>query len=143
MATEEKTSRGQLLVENGVKTLVILLVLVGIWLFWIDNSITAIKDQRHQGYILTVVGLLLAGSIAGTFAFSYKSTSLHNLPHRLLAHSTTLLLTLGIGVLFEITIASLKVIVGYINVPILIALIIVYASINLYDFWDLLRDEKT
>ncbi len=95
------------------------------------------KDQ--QANILTVMGLLLAGSIAGTFAFSYERTNVNSHIDRILGHLTTFLLYLGIGYMFSIVLTVLNVTPGAFTDPIGLCAIMVYISILVYDLWNVLR----
>lgn len=130
-----KTSR--LLLENSIKTVLMLAVLV-LADSWIRDSITKLPANQ-QGNVLTALGLLLAGCVAGTFAFSYERTNLDSLVDRYLGHATTFTLNLAIGLLLQITVYALGITPGFFNDPIVGTALLVYLSIVLYDFWDLLR----
>jgi hypothetical protein len=86
-----------------------------------------------------VIGLILAGSLAGAFAFTYDKTNVKNVFDRYFAHLTTFMLILGIGLSFEIIGWVLTFIPGFNKDPIVITGILVFISILLYDFWDFLR----
>jgi hypothetical protein len=102
---------------------------------------TAVEDMpaRMQGNVLTTASLLLAGAVAGRFAFSYGRTNLHSFTDRLLGHLTTLLLSFGTGLLLALVMATMNLSPHPSNAYLFVASASVYASLVLCDFWDALR----
>ena len=88
-----------------------------------------------------MLGLLMAGAVAGYFAFTYEKVNFNNVFDRYLGHLTTFFLIFGIGLLMEITGWILAYLggVGTWKDPIAVAGISVYIAIILFDFWNLLR----
>lgn len=124
---------------NWIKTGIIIVLLVLSWVFWIsDNPQLGSPCKNDVSNVLTIVGLLLAGSVAGTFAFTYEKSK-----NLILGHITTGLLILGIGLLLEISIKSLGFSLGSLSNPIVVATYIVFGSVICYDFWDLMRYESS
>lgn len=122
-------------VEYVIKTAVIVVIII--WSHsWIGDHMRLI-EQAMQGTILAVLGLLLAGCVAGTFAFSYDKTDLKNHFDRYLGHLVTFFLNLGIGLLLNMTMWTLSATAGFHNDPIALVGLVVFVSILLYDLWDL------
>ena len=92
-----------------------------------------------KGDILATLGLLLAGSVAGNFAFSYQKTKISSIIDRYLGHFTTFFLIFGIGLLIEITLSVINITPGYYYDPVVLSALIVFISIILYDIWDVFR----
>jgi hypothetical protein len=133
----EKRTRRRLIYESLIKNV---LVVVGLWLIWPQIQF-ALKNipANQDGNILSTVGLLLAGSVAGRFAFSYEKTNLFAGIDRFFGHLTTFLLTFGIGLMLEIAVVVLGLHPGLYLFPISLAAVTVFTAIILCDFWDVLR----
>ena len=133
----ERKTQYRVLSENAIKVIFILVIL---WLAfpWIGESIEAMPIEI-RGDVLIVMGLLLAGSVAGNFAFSYDTMIINNPITRYLNYTITFFLMLGIGLLLEITIWTMSRTPGGFNDPIFTTTVIVYISIILYDFGNIIR----
>ena len=134
---KEKRTRRRLIYESLIKNV---LIIGGLW-FILPHIQFALKSipVNHEGNILSMIGLLLAGSVAGRFAFSYEKTNIFAWIDRFFGHLTTFLLTFGIGLMLEIAVAVLGLRPGLYLFPISMAAITVFAAIILCDFWDVLR----
>ena len=126
-------SRRLLVIECVLKNL----LLTGTLFFIARNFHEVPKDPNPL--ILNAVGLLLAGSIAGTFAFSYEKTNINSMIDRLLGHLTTFLLNLSIGYMFLIMLTALGITSKRLENPIGQCATMVFASIIICDCWDVLR----
>lgn len=124
--------------ENCVKNILV----IGL-LWWIFPQIEIAIDTLPvdlTGNFLALVGLLLAGSIAGRFAFSYNQTNLGAWIDRFFGHMTTFCLTFGIGLMLEMSVLALvrqpQQLYAY---PVYWATLMVFTAIILCDCWDALR----
>jgi len=110
------------------------------WLFpQIKVAIASLPSEQTSNF-MTFVGLLLAGSIAGRFAFSYKQTNIHSWIDRLFGHMTTFCLTFGIGLMLEMAVSALGQHANQLYIyPVYWATIMVFTAIILCDCWDALR----
>ncbi|MFA5995607.1 MAG: hypothetical protein WCW27_04820 [Patescibacteria group bacterium] len=75
----------------------------------------------------------------GNFAFTYERVNCKNVWQRYLAHVTTVLLMLIIGISLELTAILTKLLIGERLIILDITLLLLYLASILYDFWDLLR----
>ena len=89
------------------------------------------------GDILTIIGLVLAGAVAGTFQFSYRYSLTPTLM-RVLGHATTFALILTIGLLFE----AARIILSLASSEFITVLTVIFGvgffAVLLFDVWDLL-----
>ncbi len=129
--------RRLIVIECLIKNALIIVILFLTARDFSKDIILLPKDQ--QSNILTVMGLLLAGSIAGRFAFSYEKTNVDSFIDRILGHLTTFLINLSIGYMFSIVLTVLNVSPGVFHDPIAVCGIMVYFSILVCDLWDVLR----
>lgn len=128
--------------ENICKNILIILVLIAsygeIQRFFLSSQFT--QDKSVIGSVLVAVSILAVTACFGNFSFTYEKIKHNSLGSRLLAHVTTGLLMLLIGLSLEITSILAKLLIG--NFYILdISFLILYLSSILYDFWDLKRVE--
>ncbi len=129
--------------ENIAKNILILAVL-GILCFLIPNCLeySTIKENPDAaGSLLTTISLISVIACFGCFAFTYEKVHMKKTMHRYLAHLTTGLLMLAIGITLILTSLVTKIIAG----PVLIIdllLGMVYLACVCYDFWDILRTIK-
>lgn len=94
-----------------------------------------------MGNLLVVVSILAVTACFGNFAFTYEKVETKDRSGRLLAHFTTGLLMLLIGLSLEMTAVLAGLIIG--NFFIFnVSLIVLYISSVLYDFWDLKRMQR-
>lgn len=129
------------IVENIIKNILILLLLVPAY-YHIQSvfSPSAFLDKSVLGSVLVAVSILSVTACFGNFAFTYERVRQRETASRLLAHATTGLLMLLIGLSLEMT----SVIVGLLIGKFLIfdaSLVILYSASVLYDFWDLKRSD--
>lgn len=134
---KEKRVRRLLIYENVAKNI---LVIGCLWFILpqVQYSFKAFPENL-AGNVLSTIGLLLAGSVAGRFAFSYEKTNIYTWIDRLFGHLTTFLLTFGIGLMLEIAVVILALHPGLYLFWITLAAVTVFAAIILCDFWDVLR----
>jgi hypothetical protein len=126
--------------ENIAKNALVL-VAIGIICSHPHNFIgcTAIEeDAAAAGSILTAVSLISVIACFGCFAFTYEKVRMKSAWQRLLAHFTTGVLLLAVGISLALVSTLAKIIAGPIfAIDLLIA--ITYIGCVCYDFWDLLR----
>jgi hypothetical protein len=129
--------------ENIIKNLIITLLLIpGYFLiksFFVTNPV--VNDRSALGIILSCVSILSVTACFGNFAFTYEKVEPKNIYSRMIAHFTTGLLMLIIGLTLEMTSVILSLLVsGFFIFD--ISLTLLYVASVLYDFWDLRRVEK-
>lgn len=128
--------------ENIIKNIIVVVLLVPAY-GMIQSSFAdspAAGDTSVLGSLLVAVGILSVTACFGNFAFTYEKVKQTNVGSRLLAHATTGLLMLLIGLSLEMTSVIVKLLVGPFLVFDLILLLLYIASV-LYDFWDFRRTE--
>ena len=99
-----------------------------------------VSDKAVVGSLLAAVSILAVTACFGNFAFTYEKIKRDSFGSRLLAHTTTGLLMLLIGMSLEMTSVLASLLVGEFYIFNL-SLLILYAASVLYDFWDLKRTE--
>ncbi len=128
--------------ENIIKNGVIGLLLIPGYIS-IQTSVSASgfsSDKSILGSILVAVSILAVTACFGNFSFTYEKVEQKNSGARFLAHITTGLLMLLIGLSLEMTSVITKILIG--SFPIFdLSLFILYISSVLYDFWDLSRSD--
>ncbi|MFC3152852.1 hypothetical protein ACFOEK_17570 [Litoribrevibacter euphylliae] len=117
---------------------VLLLLMIGPWLY--ANTFDSMRhmEQENQSAILAVVGLLMAAGIVGLFEATYQKTTLSNPIHRHLVHFTKLFLLIGISELMILALATIGTTHWLWDDPLLWALLPIYAALYVFDWWDAL-----
>lgn len=124
--------------ENAAKNILLVFALLIIHPV-IQNSLLSSgisQDKAIVGNLLVAVSILAVTACFGNFAFTYEKVNIKNPLDRLLAHATTGLLMLLIGLSLEMTsILARFLLDGFVIFD--LSLAILYAASVLYDFWDL------
>lgn len=124
--------------ENLTKNILIILILIVAWSQIQTFFSTASLDKASVGSMLGAISILIVTACFGNFAFTYEKVNHRHLGYRYLAHLTTGLLMLLIGLSLEMTAALANFLVGNFGIFNL-ALVILYLASVFYDFWDLER----
>ena len=95
-------------------------------------------DKATLATVLGAVGILSVIACFGNFAFTYEDIRHKNPLSRLIAHATTGLLMLLIGLTLEMTAIIVKLLIGSFFI-FDVSIAILYVACVLYDFWDLER----
>ncbi|MBN1157230.1 hypothetical protein JXA85_06410 [Candidatus Woesearchaeota archaeon] len=104
------------------------------------SSINLASDKTLSGSVLVAMSIIAVIACFGNFAFTYEKINIKIPFHRYLAHFTTGLLTLVIGVSLIFTSILLSFIIGrFILLDVLF--ILLYAACVGYDLWDIMRIE--
>lgn len=131
----------QYIKENIIKNVLILLgMLLFYWLIQ-DFFSSAEIAENNVGNILVAVSIIIVTACFGAFAFTYEKAFMESPPQRYLAHCTTGLLMLIIG----LSIICTHFLIGRLMQHYFFIdwiLILLYSSVILYDFWDLLRSQE-
>lgn len=127
------------LLENIVKNIVVLLLLVPAY-FHIQSTFSpgTFLDKSVLGSVLVAVSILSVTACFGNFSFTYERVKQKDTASRLLAHLTTGLLMLLIGLSLEMTSAIMGLLMGKFLI-FDVSLAVLYLASVLYDFWDLKR----
>lgn len=125
--------------ENVVKNIILIPILILAY-FEIERFFLtlSISDNSVLGSVLVAVSILAVTACFGCFAFTYEKVEHTRFGWRLLAHTTTGVLMLLIGLSLEMTLVLAKALIGDFHIFNL-SLLLLYISIVLYDFWDLRR----
>ncbi|HAS6067064.1 TPA: hypothetical protein I7114_10050 [Vibrio vulnificus] len=94
-------------------------------------------DNGSQSSLFSVIGLLMAAAIVGLFEATYQKTRLEENAHRFLAHCVKFLLFTGITQLMLLAIATIGTTAAIYDDPLLWALVPIYISLYLFDWWDI------
>lgn len=129
-----------LIAENLIKNIIVVLLLIPGYIS-IQTSVSAsgiVSDKTALGSILVAVSILAVTACFGNFSFTYEKVENNKRNFRLLAHTTTGLLMLLIGLSLEMTSIITGLLIG--NFPVFdFSLLLLYFASVLYDFWDLRR----
>lgn len=125
--------------ENVIKNLILIFILIFAY-FEIEKffSTLSVSDNSVLGSVLVAVSILAVTACFGCFAFTYEQVEHNSFGWRLLAHTTTGVLMLLIGLSLEMTLVLSRSLIGNFHIFNL-SLMLLYISIVLYDFWDLRR----
>lgn len=130
-------SRKTLVIENISKNIV-LIILLALLFRPLKNVLSAVSPADADS-VLSFASLTLVAALFGNFAFTYEFSNIKNKAERLLAHSTTFLLMLAVGLLLETSAVVLSIKVSSLLPLATLVSVIIYSASVLYDFWDLLR----
>jgi hypothetical protein len=131
----------KIILENIIKNIILGLVLI-VSFYYIQISLNTnaiIKNDVIINNLLLVVSIMAVTACFGNFAFTYERVNCKNVWQRYLAHVTTVLLMLIIGISLELTAILTKLLIGERLIILDITLLLLYLASILYDFWDLLR----
>jgi len=123
--------------EVLIKNIVLILLFFVIILPQISYEFE-ILEKSQQGSVLSILGFLMAGGIIGAFELSYDKTDLQSTIQRYLAHLSKFLIYLASCILVWIGYKTMALTGGYYNDWILVAGILILASLFVFDFWDIL-----
>lgn len=129
----------KILWENFIKNILLIPILIYSYFeiekFFQELSVT---DNSVLGSVLVAVSILAVTACFGCFAFTYEKVEHNSFGWRLLAHATTGVLMLLIGLSLGMTSVIARSLIGDFSIFNL-SLGLLYISIVLYDFWDLRR----
>ena len=125
--------------ENILKNVLIVVVLIFTY-FHIQTTLGNMDfpDKSVLGSLLVAVSILAVTACFGNFAFTYEKVEHQDSKSRYLAHATTGLLMVLIGLSLEMTSVIIRLLMGNFYIFDLSLLILYLASV-MYDFWDLKR----
>lgn len=119
----------------------ILVVFIAILLFpHVLSVMKNLLNLNNIGNVLNTISILLVTVCFANFEFKYSNSNMKSLAVRLLAHVTTFLFLFLTAILLSALSISIGVIYPTVFLPISIFSIILYFSIVLYDFWDLIKN---
>ena len=134
----------KVVIENITKNILVIIALIPAFqssrLFLISSPIAS--DKQALGSLLTAITILAMIACAGNYAFTYEKVNLRNVMSRFLAHATTGLLMLLLGLSLGMTSVLVELLTGKFAI-FDISLVVLYLTSVLYDFWDLMRDTAT
>ncbi|MBI2134264.1 hypothetical protein HYU11_06330 [Candidatus Woesearchaeota archaeon] len=132
--------RKKIIVENIIKNLILILILVFSYRP-IEVAVMKVSPVNLDSVII-FSSMALVAALFGNFTFTYEFSNVKSRYERMLAHVTTFLLMLAVGILLEMSTIYISIKApSLFNVSALV-LIIIYAATALYDFWDLFRSKQ-
>jgi len=126
--------------ENLLKNLVMLIIVV-FCIPGIEKGVFQVNREDSES-ILGLIGLLLVFSAAVNFTFSYEAVNFENIFERFLAHITTLIAQMVMVLLILALVFLVKSLFPFLFVFSLVIGILSIITILLFDFWDLLKNQK-
>ncbi len=130
----------KLLAENIIKNVILLIILYisydPLKTSILNSGLT--NDQGFVGDLLVVVSIIIAAASFGNFSFTYDQVRIEVFGERMMAHFTTGILMLTIGLSLETTLILTNIIIDNIFI-FSFSLFLLYFSAILYDKWDLYR----
>ncbi|MFA6888899.1 MAG: hypothetical protein WC254_05390 [Candidatus Woesearchaeota archaeon] len=133
----------QILKENILKNILIVVILILIYFpihTYTENS-SFNKDNTAIGNVIIAVSLFSVCACFGNFGFTYEKINPKNRFQRIIAHTTTGLLMLVLGITLMFTAELIFLTIGYFILIHVIVFLLYIACIG-YDFWDLYRLEE-
>ncbi len=126
--------------ENLIKNVILIILLIIIYFptqnYLLNSNLVA--DKALAGDILVAASIIAVIGCFGNFAFTYEKINVKKTSQRFLAHFTTGLLMLAIGISLIFTAILISFIMGHFILVDIVLLLLYVACIG-YDFWDLLR----
>ena len=126
--------------ENLLKNLIMLIVVL-FFIPGIEKGVFQVNREDSES-ILGLIGLLLVFSAAVNFTFSYEAVNFENIFERFLAHITTLIAQMVMVLLILALVFLVKSLFPFLFVFSLVIGILSIITILLFDFWDLLKNQK-
>jgi hypothetical protein len=129
--------------ENIVKNILLIVLLV---LFYnpVRTYLVAspvLTNPVLAGNLLIAVSIFAVTACFGCFAFTYEKSNIKRVIERYLAHLTSSLFMLILGLSLIFTSVLTTILVGsFVLLDLLFVLL--YLAVVCYDFWDLLRAKK-
>lgn len=127
----------RLVIEVVVKN--ILLVVLLVLSFGPVKTAVYAAGMANVDSILLFAGMTLVAALFGNFAFTYEFSHVKDKSERLLAHSTTFLLMLVIGLLLEVSFTAISLKADSLSFIFALISVIIYIASVFYDFWDMHR----
>jgi len=122
--------------ENVVKNVLAIVILVFAYSS-LQALFATVPADSYESIILATSILILAFLFAD-YAFEYHGKDIKNWRIRMLGHTQTFLTALGTGLSLEVVVIVLHLKMGVTTLFFPFIAIIFYASLVMYDFWDLL-----
>jgi len=126
--------------ENITKNIILIIILFLLYLpiqnYLLNNNL--VGNKTSSGSILIATSIIAVIACFGNFGFTYEKVSTKNTFHRYLAHLTTGLLMLIIGISLIFTGILISMIMGRF-ILIDATLVMLYIACVGYDLWDVLR----
>jgi hypothetical protein len=126
--------------ENLAKNIILVILLALLYspiqIYLLNSNL--VNDLPLAGDILVAVSVIAVIACFGNFAFTYEKIHSRSVAQRLLAHFTTGLLMLIIGISLIFASVLVAMIMGQFIIFDIILLGLYVACVG-YDFWDLLR----
>jgi len=126
-----------LIKENLVKNLLVIIFSAFAYKF-IGLAVGGV-DVSQSGNLLSVISMLLVVVCFACFAFTYEKSKMNTLGFRLLSHFCTFFLLLLLVLLLIALVASIEIFMPSLFGLVIGFSVLIYITIILYDFWDLLR----
>jgi len=124
--------------ENRIKNVLLIVILIFLFIPIQDYLISKDLNNADAGTILVATSIIAVIACFGNFAFTYEKINIKSASHRYLAHLTTGLLMLVIGISLLFTDILISFIIGRFFI-IDVTLALLYIACVGYDSWDILR----
>lgn len=132
----------RILKENVVKNSVVLILILLAYFqinSFLRSSQAIIQNEFTAEILIVFVSIISAAACTGNFAFTYEKINPSSIFQRFLAHTTTGLLMLVIGISFGMISVLVDLMIEQQFILLNVCLALLYISSVLYDFWDLYR----
>lgn len=130
-------SISRLIKENIVKNILILFFSI---LFYspLLQALTQIQPTQLSDFLL-ILSMFIVAICFANFTFTYERSNLLLVSQRLFSHFVTFIFMLLLALLLEALIISVGSVYPSLYQIIFIFSVLIYLSVALYDFWDILR----
>ena len=126
-----------LIKENLIKNLLVIICTAFAYNFVVAS--TGGVDVTQSGNFLSLISMLLVVVCFANFAFTYEKSNMNLFSVRLLSHVCTFFLLLLLALLLVALVSSIKVFMPSLHNLSIWFSVLIYISVVLYDFWDILR----
>lgn len=107
----------------------------------ISKAITEIQPEQLNNFLL-IISMLLVTVCFACFAFTYEKSNMESRTGAMLSHTATFIYLILMALLLESITLATKILYPSFFILITAFSILLYLSIVLYDFWDLLRNKN-
>ena len=123
--------------ENLIKNLLVIILSIFAYKF-IATAVGGVEMSQSSN-LLSLISMLLVVVCFANFAFTYEKSRMNTFGLRLVSHLCTFLLLLLLVFLLFGLISAVKIFIPSLYILTIWFSALIYLTVVLYDFWDLLR----
>ncbi|MBI4454095.1 hypothetical protein HY636_05620 [Candidatus Woesearchaeota archaeon] len=127
----------RLIKENIVKNILILFFSV-IFYFPLFQALKQVQPVQLNDFLL-ILSMFIVAACFANFTFTYEKSNILLVSQRMFSHFVTFMFMLLLALLLDALVISVGFVYPQLYSIIFVFSILIYLSVALYDFWDILR----